>query len=97
MIKALFLAIVMVLGVSLNVMAAVDLNTASATELESIKGVGPAKAQAIVEYRKANGGFKSVDDLGNVKGFGKKSIDKLRGEVSVGKGKAEKAAKADKK
>ncbi|SNR75422.1 competence protein ComEA [Methylobacillus rhizosphaerae] len=97
MIKALFLAIVMVLGVSLNVMAAVDLNTASATELESIKGVGPAKAQAIVEYRKANGDFKSVDDLGNVKGFGKKSIDKLRGEISVSKGKAEKAAKADKK
>ncbi|ABE49190.1 MULTISPECIES: ComEA family DNA-binding protein [Methylobacillus] len=98
--KSLLFAVLVLFGLTFNAMAAVDLNTASAVELESVKGIGPAKAQAIIDYRKANGSFKSVDDLDNVKGFGKKSIDKLRSEVSVGKTpKAEKTttAKNDKK
>ena len=69
------------IGVALG---AVNLNTASEAELDAIKGIGPGKAKAIVEYRDKNGPFKTVDDLGNVKGFGKKSIDKLRPELSVG-------------
>lgn len=64
--------------------AAVDLNTASQAQLETIKGVGPAKAKAILEYRAKNGPFKSVDDLDKVKGFGKKTVDKMRPEVTVG-------------
>src|SRR5512137_1209713 len=63
--------------------AAVNLNTATKEELTSIKGVGPAKAQAIINYRQKNGSFKSVDDLKNVKGFGDKSVDKIRAAVSV--------------
>lgn len=63
--------------------AAVNLNTATKDELTSIKGVGPAKAQAIISYRQKNGQFKSVDDLKNVKGFGDKSVDKIRAAVSV--------------
>lgn len=63
---------------------AVNINTATQSELEAVKGVGPAKAKAIVQYREANGNFKQLDELDNVKGFGKASIDKLKGELSVG-------------
>jgi competence protein ComEA len=64
--------------------AAVNLNTATQSELESVKGLGPAKAKAIIKYRETNGGFKHVDDLNNVKGFGKATIDKLKSELTVG-------------
>lgn len=63
--------------------AAVNLNTASQAELETLDGVGPVKAQAIIDYRKKNGGFKSVNDLDNVPGFGDATMSKLKGEVSV--------------
>ena len=64
--------------------AAININTATPGELDGVKGIGPAKAQAIVDYRSKNGPFKSLDDLKNVKGFGDKSIAKLKGELSVG-------------
>jgi competence protein ComEA len=63
--------------------AAVNINTASPAELDGVKGIGPSKAQAIVDYRTKNGPFKSLDDLKNVKGFGDKSIARLKGELSV--------------
>lgn len=65
-------------------MAAVNINTASLEELNAVKGIGPSKAKAIIEHREKNGPFKSLDDLKAVKGFGDKSVDKLRGELSVG-------------
>lgn len=68
--------------------AAVNINTASQSELEAVRGLGPAKAKAIIEYRETNGAFKSVDELDKVKGFGRASIDKLRDELSVGSDKA---------
>lgn len=97
--KSLLFAVLILFGLTFNAMAALDLNTATAVELESVKGIGPAKAQAIIDYRKAHGNFKAVDDLTNVKGFGKKSVDNLRNDLSVGKvAKAEKTAvKTDKK
>jgi competence protein ComEA len=64
--------------------AAVDINTASQSELESVKGIGPAKARAIVDYRQKNGPFRSLDDLDKVKGFGSASVAKLQGDLSVG-------------
>ena len=72
-------------GFSSSALAAINLNTATKSELESIKGIGPAKADAIIAYR-AKTPFKSVDNLDNVKGFGKKSIDKIRSEVTVSGG-----------
>lgn len=69
---------------SLPAFSAVDLNTASQAELESLNGVGPKKAQAIIEYRKKNGNFKSADDLEKVPGFGKKTVGGLKKDITVG-------------
>ncbi|MAM00613.1 MAG: hypothetical protein CL583_19445 [Alteromonadaceae bacterium] len=57
----------------------VNLNTATVEVLaESLEGIGASKAQAIVDYREANGSFKAVDDLANVKGIGAATIEKNR-------------------
>lgn len=83
--KKLLLSLFMLLAFSGITYAAVDLNTATKAELEAVKGVGSAKADAILEYRKQHGAFKSVDELSEVKGFGEKSVKKLNGEFTVGK------------
>lgn len=64
-------------------MAAIDLNTASQQELESLNGIGPAKARAILDYRAKQGPFKSVDELNNVPGIGDKTLEKLRKDIAV--------------
>ena len=76
--------------------AAVNLNTASKAELETVKGIGPQKAEAIVEYRKRNGPFKKVDDLKKVNGFGDKSVAKMHSELTVDAA-SDKPVKADAK
>lgn len=65
------------------VMAApVNVNSASASEIaDALSGVGEVKAQAIVEYRKAHGGFKSVEELSNVKGIGAKTLEKNKDDI----------------
>ena len=64
-------------------LAAVNLNTASQQELESLKGVGPSKARAIIEYRKQHGPFKSVQELDDVPGFGEKTVRKLEPDLTL--------------
>jgi len=56
----------------------VNLNSANQTQLETLPGVGPKTAQAILEYRRDNGPFASVDDIINVKGIGPKKLEKMR-------------------
>ena len=62
----------------------VDLNTASATELETIPGIGPAMAQRILDWRREHGPFVRVEDLLNVRGIGTKTLDKLRPYIRIG-------------
>ena len=61
----------------------VDLNTANLTELKSLKGIGKKLAQRIMDDRKANGPFTSVDDLTRVRGIGKKTVEKNRNRMRV--------------
>lgn len=62
----------------------VNINTADAATLDRVLvNVGPAKAQAIVDYRKANGAFKSPEQLAMVKGIGLKTVEKNRDRIVV--------------
>ena len=63
--------------------AVVNINTASVHHLQRISGIGETKARAIVEYREAHGGFKSVDELVNVSGIGEKTLDAIRDKLTV--------------
>ena len=81
--KKLLLVALALIALSFNAFAAVNINTATKSELESLKGVGPSKAQAIIDYRIKNGPFKSTDDLNNVPGFGDKTTAKLKPSVTV--------------
>lgn len=70
-------------GFSLIVLA-VNLNTATADDIaKELKGVGPAKAGAIVLYREKNGAFKSLKALTKVKGIGAATIDKNRENIQL--------------
>jgi competence protein ComEA len=65
----------------------VNINTADANTLaRELDGIGPAKAQAIVEYREKNGAFKSAEDLLKVEGIGSKVLEQNRGNIRVDKG-----------
>lgn len=66
----------------------VNVNTASATDLEQVPGIGPKVAARIVDYRAKKGPFKKLEELMNVQGIGEKSFLKLRSQLSVGGGSA---------
>ena len=62
----------------------VNINLADAHTLSSqLNGIGPAKAQAIVDYRTAHGAFQSVDELIEVKGIGTATLERLRPQLSL--------------
>ena len=63
--------------------ANLNINTASAAELEVLPGIGETRAAAIVADRDANGPFSTVDDLTRVEGIGEKTVEKLRNDVAV--------------
>jgi competence protein ComEA len=69
--------------------AVININTATAAELDTLPGIGAKTAALIVEYRQKNGPFKKVEDLMNVRGVGEKNFLKLKAQISVG------AAKTD--
>jgi competence protein ComEA len=65
------------------VAAPVNLNTATLEQLDALPGVGPATAQKIIDYRTANGGFRSIEDLKNVSGIGDAKYEALKDLVTV--------------
>ena len=73
----------LIASLSTYVFAAVNINTANVEELQQLKGIGAKKAAEIVAYREAHGEFKNVDELTNVKGIGKATLEKLRQELVV--------------
>lgn len=83
MFKGLLLTVLCILFLSAAAFANVNINTAGVKELISLPGIGLVKAAAIVDYRTMHGSFKAPDELKRVKGIGKKTMDKLRDQITV--------------
>jgi len=82
--KSCLLALTILLSAPLALADSLDLNTADAATLaQALKGVGPAKAEAIVAYREQYGPFRSVEDLTEVKGIGEKILEQNRDRLTV--------------
>jgi len=71
--------------------AVVNINTATAADLEALPGIGAKTAARIVEYRQKNGPFKKVEELMNVQGIGEKNFLKLKPQITVAAPRAEHA------
>ncbi|WP_230199731.1 helix-hairpin-helix domain-containing protein [Bacillus andreraoultii] len=61
----------------------VNINIADIAALDTLPGIGPSKAEAIIEYRETNGPFQTVEDLMNISGIGEKTFEKLKDKVTV--------------
>ena len=75
------------LSVAMNAVAAegqININTASAVEFQTLKGIGETIAQRIIDYREANGLFKSTEEIKNTKGVGNKIFENIKDKITVG-------------
>ncbi len=80
------IALSLLLATSAYAADKVNINTADAATIDAVLiNVGAAKAQAIVDYRKANGVFKSAEELAMVKGIGLKTVEKNRDRIELGR------------
>ncbi len=61
----------------------ININTASSLDLQQLPGIGPARAQAIIEYRQAQGGFKSIEELMNIRGIGEKTLQTIKNQLEL--------------
>jgi len=83
--KKFYLTLILLLFLATSAFAEVNINTADATELATLPGIGQVKAEAIVQYRKDHGKFKNINDLKEVKGIGDKVVEKIKPEATTGK------------
>ena len=72
--------------------ATLNLNTATAAQLEALPGVGAKTAERIIEYRQKNGGFKKIEELMNVRGIGERNFLKLKPLIAVSPARPERPA-----
>jgi len=61
----------------------VNINKASEEELQTLSGIGPSKAKAIIQYREENGGFKNIEELKNIGGIGDKTFEKIKSDITT--------------
>jgi competence protein ComEA len=61
----------------------INLNTATAAQIETLPGIGPKTADLIIQYRQKNGPYKKVEEIMNVRGVGEKSFLKLKSRITV--------------
>ena len=64
----------------------IDINRADAVALTALHGIGQAKAEAIVEYRRTHGPFRSIEELAQVKGLGNAILERNRDRITIGEG-----------
>jgi len=83
--KKSLITIVTLLAFTGTAYAAVNINTATQAELQTLKGITAAKAKAIIDYRSKAGSFKSTDDLEKVEGINSRTVDmqQLRKDISL--------------
>ncbi len=77
---------VTIVPVEFHELSPLDINSATASELEELPGIGPELARRIVAYREAHGPFRSVEELLNVPGIGPATLERIRELVTVGDG-----------
>jgi len=86
-IRNLIIALVLAMSVSGMTLAqesVVNVNTASAEQLaDTLVGIGPSKAEAIISYRDAHGEFEHIDELINVRGIGMRTVDRNRDRITL--------------
>ncbi|MBS1197529.1 MAG: hypothetical protein H6R18_1314 [Proteobacteria bacterium] len=100
--KKIFALLIGLAFCTMNAIAAVNINTATQAQLETLNGIGPAKAKAIIDYRAKNGSFKTVEELDKVPGIGEGVMAKIKADVTLSgettvKVADKKAAKEEKK
>ncbi|MSQ20231.1 MAG: helix-hairpin-helix domain-containing protein [Betaproteobacteria bacterium] len=79
-----FIAVIVLLLLSVRLAnAAVDINTATAEEFDRLKGIGPVKAKAIVDYRTKNGPFKSIGDIKKVPGISDATFQTIKPDITI--------------
>ena len=61
----------------------ININSADASKLQEIPGVGPVTSQSIIDYRESIGRFKSIEEIKNVSGIGEKTFEKLKEHITV--------------
>ncbi len=82
--KKLLLPLIFFLSTAFS-FAAVNINTASESQLISLSGIGPAKAKAIIQYRDANGAFKTTADIQKVNGIGPAIFERIQSDITIDK------------